>query len=166
MKFQCAANKVHLFDQLPDDYWCPLCTASKSMLVPVEEVDCVSPAEQPIITSIATEDENSKIIESKKYIDAILDFQFPFLLNGVQTEFVLNGVILFEFKAHKSFFKKVSLPQKAEINIRIKSKLLRIIQSSSKFELNLNHEKSHQLTFVLSRWTGKYSLDHKEEERL
>lgn len=106
MKFQCAANKDHLFDQLPDDYWCPLCTASKSMLVPVEEVDCVSPAEQPIITSITTEDENSKIIESKKDTDAILDFQFPFLLNGVQTEFVLNGVILFEFKAHKSFFKK------------------------------------------------------------
>lgn len=210
MKYQCKTNKDHIFDQLSDDYWCPLCEESKSMLEPVTEDSeplvaqelnlkhkiepeptplpaepTPLPAEPTIIIpepteetaietqeialateepAIETEDEKSSIKEIKKVTVAQLDFQFPLVLDGVITEFVVNGEVLFEFKAHKSFLKKVQLPPKAEISIRIKSKLLRIFQAPSKFELNLNLEKSHQLTFVLSRWTGKYKLNHEEVE--
>jgi hypothetical protein len=187
MKYQCKTNKDHIFDQLSDDYWCPLCEESKSMLEPVameqseskvaqeqhfndqlETEPSLPPAEPTIIASISTEDDKSVSEEMNKQIKNVtaahLDFQFPLLLDGVITEFVLNGEVLFEFKAHKSFLKKVQLPQKAEINIRIKSKLLRMFQVPSKFELSLNLEKAHQLTFAYSRWTGKYKLDHKEVE--
>ncbi len=187
MKYQCKTNKDHIFDQLSDDYWCPLCEESKSMLEPVAEDSeplvaqelnlkhkiepepTPLPAEPTIIVSKPMEEITKPTEETTKptveTAIAHLDFQFPLVLDGVITEFVVNGEVLFEFKAHKSFLKKVQLPPKAEISIRIKSKLLRIFQAPSKFELNLNLEKSHQLTFALSRWTGKYKLDHKEVEK-